>query len=98
MTTPLTYRAEAMEDIDSAHAYYEAQLPGLGDEFVEALRRQMDRIADNPKLYGVLHRRVRAAPMRRFPYVIYYRATATDALIIAVLHGRRSTRVWRKRL
>jgi plasmid stabilization system protein ParE len=87
-----------MEDINSAHAYYEAQLTGLGDEFLEAVRAQLDRIVDNPKLYGVLHRRVRAAPMRRFPYVVYYRPSSTDILIIGVLHGRRSTRTWRKRL
>lgn len=97
MSLPVAYLPEAVDDIDAAHNDYEAQLPGLGDQFVAALRTTIDRICDNPHLYGVFRRDIRAAPLGRFSYVVYYRYCGPDILIIAVQHGRRSTRAWRGR-
>lgn len=37
MTARLRFRPEAAADIADAHAWYEQQRPGLGDEFREAL-------------------------------------------------------------
>jgi plasmid stabilization system protein ParE len=59
---------------------------------------QVGRIQANPELYGILHQEVRAAPMQRFPYVVYYRVEADQILIIAVQHGRRSPRAWQGRV
>ena len=97
MTLPVAYLPEAEDDVDAAYAGYEQRLAGLGDQFLEALRDQVDRIRDNPALYGVLHQDVRAAPLRRFPYVVYYRAEASRVVIIAVQHGGRSSRAWQGR-
>jgi plasmid stabilization system protein ParE len=97
MSVPAVYLPEAEDDVDAAHAYYEQQLAGLGDEFLEMLRDTVDRIRDNPQIYGVFRRDIRAAPLRRFPYVVYYRDRGADVLIIAVQHGQRSSRAWRGR-
>src|SRR5438309_1705819 len=97
MSLPAVYLPEAEEDIASAHAWYEQQLAGLGDRFLSALLERIEQIQDNPQLYGVLRRDVRAAPVQRFPYVIYYRARAADVLVIAVQHGSRSARAWTNR-
>lgn len=97
MNVAAVYLPEAVDDVDAAHAYYEQQRTGLGDEFVEALRAAVDRIRDNPQMYGVIRRELRAAPLKRFPYVVYYRDRGADILVIAVQHGRRSSRAWRGR-
>jgi plasmid stabilization system protein ParE len=97
MSLPVAYLPEAQDDLDAAYAAYEQRLAGLGDRFLEALRQVVERIADSPELYGTVHQDVRAAPLRRFPHVVYYRAEPGRVLIIAVQHGRRSSRAWQGR-
>ncbi len=88
MTLPVVYRPEAQDDIDAAHARYERQRPGLGDRFLEALRERVDAIQAQPALYAVLHKNIRAATLRHFPHVVYYRVESACILVIAVQHGR----------
>jgi plasmid stabilization system protein ParE len=97
VSLPAIYLPEAEDDVDTAYGWYEGQRAGLGDQFLEALRELVDRLQDNPQLYGVFRRDIRAAPLRRFPYVVYYRDRGSDILVIAVQHGRRSSRAWRGR-
>jgi plasmid stabilization system protein ParE len=97
MSLPVVYLPEAEDDIDAAYRHYEAQRPGLGDQFLEALQETVDRIRDHSQLYGLFRGDIRAAPLRRFPYVVYYRDRGTDILVIAVQHGRRSSRAWQGR-
>ena len=97
MTLAVAYLPDAEDDVDAAYAYYEQQLAGLGEQFLEALRDAVDRVRDTPQLYGVLRKDIRAAPLKRFPYVVYYRDRGADLLVIAVQHGRRSSRAWRRR-
>ena len=97
MSLPVAYLPEAQDDIDAAYAQYEQRQAGLGDRFLDALRQAIERTADTPELYGTVHQDVRAAPIRRFPQVVYYRAEPTRVLIIAVQHGRRSSRGWQGR-
>ena len=94
MSLPVVYLPEARDDIDNAYAGYERQRAGLGDRFLEALRTQVDAARANPLLYGLIHQDIRAAPLRRFPYVLYYRAGAAQIVVIAVQHGRRSPEAW----
>jgi plasmid stabilization system protein ParE len=98
MSLPVVYLPEAEDDIAYVHAAYELQRTGLGDQFLESLRKQIDRVESNPYLYGILKGDVRATPLRRFPYIVYYRIQTADVLVIAVLHGRRSSRVWQRRV
>lgn len=94
MSRSVTFLPEADDDVYAAYAYYERQPTGLGDEFLAALRDAVDRIRDNPQLYSVFSRDIRAAPLQRFPYVVYFRDRGADVLIVAVQHGRRSSRSW----
>lgn len=94
MSLPVAYLPEARDDINAAYHHYDSLGAGLGDRFLDALRQAVERIADNPDLYAILHRDVRAAPLRRFPYVIYYRAEPGQVLVVAVQHGRRSSKAW----
>jgi plasmid stabilization system protein ParE len=98
MSLPVVYLPEAQDDIDAVYTSYEQKTIGLGDRFLDVLRDQINLISDNPSLYGVLHRDVRAAPLRRYPYVVYYREETDRVLIIALQHARRSSRSWQGRM
>jgi plasmid stabilization system protein ParE len=54
--------------------------------------------SDHPALYGLFYRDVRAVPLGRFPYVLYYRPEPNCIRVIAVQHARRSTRAWQGRV
>jgi|SRR5437899_6975809 len=97
MTLSFDFRPEAVEEIDATFQWYEEKRAGLGEEFFSAFLRQLDRIQESPEGWAVLYRQVRACPMRRFPYVIYYRLLPDRINIIAVQHGHRHPRAWRHR-
>jgi len=97
VSVPLVYSLLAREDIDEAFASYQRRRVGLGWLFLARLKEQLDRIKDNPQSYAVLSGDVRAAAMRQFPYVIYYRAESARTVVVAVLHGRRHPRTWQSR-
>ena len=90
MTRPLAYATEAREDIDTSFSHYEQRLPGLGDRFLQAVRRCVERIVSAPEAYGVVEADLRAAPLKRFPHLVIYRVEADRVLVIAVQHGRRN--------
>ena len=45
------FRSEAASDVVLAREWYDAQRPGLGDEFVQALERVIDPISDLPEAF-----------------------------------------------
>lgn len=98
MSVPVVYLPEAEDDIDAAYQWHEQQRTGLGDRFLTALRDAVERLQGSPCAYAILRSEVRAVVLTRFPYVVYYRFRGDHILVIAVLHGRRSSRIWRKRL
>jgi plasmid stabilization system protein ParE len=61
-------RPAAAADIEDAYEWYESQRPGLGEEFLAALRSTRDRVLAEPEAFPVLHRATRRALIpRRFP-------------------------------
>lgn len=69
-------RPEAEADLADARGWYEAQRAGLGDEFLECVGEALRTIEMMPKLHWTVHRDVRRAPTRRFPFAVYYRVEA----------------------
>src|SRR5437879_2729484 len=98
MNLPIDFESEALDDADAAIAWYEKERAGLGGEFLTELLDELERIQDNPELNAVLYRRVRASAMRRFAYVVYYRVLPDRLDIVAVQHGHRNPRDWRRRV
>jgi plasmid stabilization system protein ParE len=98
MSLPVVYLPEARDDIDTAFAHYEARQVGLGYAFVRAVEDRVNQIQTNPALYGLVNGNVRAAPLRRFPYVVFYRVEPAQIVILAIQHGRRSSSSWQSRV
>jgi plasmid stabilization system protein ParE len=93
----LVVRPAAAADLDDTFLWYEAQRPGLGHEFLAAVRTAFGSILSNPKLYGVVHRNTRRALLRRFPYGVFYRIYPDTIVVVACMHGRRDPKRWRSR-
>jgi plasmid stabilization system protein ParE len=97
MTLPLIFRPETRDEIDEAYTWYEQRRPGLGEQFLAVLRKHLTRIQDKPEMYAAVYRDVRCSPMRRFPYVVYYRLESQRIVVLAVQHGRRNPWRWKSR-
>jgi toxin ParE1/3/4 len=92
----LTASAEA--DVDEASQWYEQRSAGLGAKFLAQVSEALLRVADNPELYPEVHNGVRRAPVRRFPYSVFYRTRGDRLEIIAVFQDRRSPSRWQRRI
>jgi plasmid stabilization system protein ParE len=97
VTLRLTIRRAAQAEYDKAVDWYERQSPGLGAQFAQRVKEQLDQIIATPLIHGVVYRDIRKAVVTQFPYSIYYRVLATRIVVIAVFHGRRNPRIWQSR-
>ncbi len=98
MSLPIDFEIDAVDDVDGAFAWYENEQAGLGERFLEAILDQLDRIQENPEAHAILYRKTRACPIRGFKYVIYFRLLDDRINIVAVQHGHRNPRAWRRRV
>jgi plasmid stabilization system protein ParE len=90
VTRRLELRPEASADIAGAFSWYEAQREGLGREFAAELDRVFAAIRQFPAAGPIVHRSLRRALMRRFPYAVYYLFEEPRVEIRGVLHNRRN--------
>lgn len=98
MTLPVVLRVEARVDFDDAFDWYERQRAGLGVDFMARVQDALDQISVTPELYPQVLLDVRRAPVRRYPYAIFYRIEPGQVMVLAVLHGRRHPRAWQERI
>ena len=94
-------RPEAEDDILEAARWYDAQQPGLGDEFIDEILAAFDALAEDPLYQLRQHptKNIRWRYAKRFPYRVVYDVVEQDKLVIiaAVLHAFRHDRAWRNR-
>ena len=57
----------------------------------------LDRVRLDPMQNQVVHREVRRAIPRRFPYGVFYRIDGTDVLVFAVVDLHRDPSTWQDR-
>ena len=94
MNYALVFRPEVREEINQAYSWYENQKSGLGDEFLDCVDETLNRICKLPESYPIVHRDIRRAVVRRFPYAVYYRIVSSRVIVTAIFHGRRDPQTW----
>ncbi len=72
--------------------------PGLGEDFLRVLAARVSLIRRHPTLYPAALDDFRRAPLRRFPYEVFYQATDAEVVIFAVFHCSQNPKRWRQRL
>jgi plasmid stabilization system protein ParE len=97
VSLPVVTRLAAAADIETAYRWYETERERLGAEFLEAVDKMVNVIAENPERFPVIRKDIRRAVLRRFPYSIFYRIVSGHVVVIACFHGKRNPRVWRSR-
>jgi plasmid stabilization system protein ParE len=88
----------AEADALKAAAWYDEQLPGLGDAFLDDLDATVAALGENPLIYSVRFADVRCIRLRRFgSYGVFYLIVGTEVRVLAVHHGARHPRWLRER-
>ena len=86
----VVFRRQARSEFDQAGDWYEKERPGLGLDFLAEIQSVIDRITSDPEQFPIVHRDVRKAVARRFPYCVYFRERERNIVVVAVFHGSRS--------
>jgi plasmid stabilization system protein ParE len=94
MALPVVYRRRVGEDLAAAHAWYEGQRTGLGEEFLARINASFDAIEQFPGRFAVVHGEVRRAFVSRFPYAVFFQVEPSRVVILTVLHTARDSKLW----
>lgn len=97
MSLELIIRPEAEADIAEAFDWYEARVSGLGSQFLLVLDAVFSSILRDPNVYPRVHKKVRRALTRRFPFAVFFLAENKRVVVLSVLHVKRNPRIWKRR-
>lgn len=98
MNYEVLLRPEAEADLEESYRWYENQVDGLGEEFLRAVDARISLIQRNPSAFAPIHRDVRRALVRKFPFGIFYFIEADRVIVLSCFHVRRNPRQWQARL
>lgn len=95
---PIQYLRHVQPDISEAVEWYNAQKSNLGEEFLAEIRVYIEKISEWPGSFAIVQNDpvARHAVLKRFPFVIYFMEKETHITIIAIVHGKRSSRQWQQ--
>jgi plasmid stabilization system protein ParE len=96
VTRDVVFRPQAEHEALEVRRWYEARREGLGSEFGEEFDEMVGRIAVNPLAFQRVRGETRRGVLNRFPYAVYFRATAKEIIVLAV-HGRQDPSRWQTR-
>lgn len=94
----------AEDEAAEARAWYDAQRPGLGKDFLDSLDRLLPMIESAPRSFSRANdykgtRDVRKGLLRRFPYKVIFEIRADETLVVlAVAHSSRRPSYWQDRV
>ncbi len=90
--------SEAINELDAAISYYEAQKVDLGLDFLAEVEQALDKIQKNPNLGAVYKvRGLRRYVIQRFPFLVFYAEFESSIWVVAIAHGKRKPDYWKKR-
>ena len=92
------FHPTASKEIVETSAYYEGEVPGLGDRFIAELERVVEVMCDQPNIGQSVGNELRRIILARFPYSLIYSIESEQIWVIAVAHHRRRPGYWQERI
>jgi plasmid stabilization system protein ParE len=94
----LRFHAAARKEAESAARWYAARSDTASNSFVNELALAMERIKAAPAAHALYMLGMRYRMLKRYSYLIVFRATNESIRIIAVAHASRKPGYWKTRL
>jgi toxin ParE1/3/4 len=98
MSRRLIVRPEAEAEMAEAFDWYEQRSPDLGSEFLLCVDAVFNAILRNPQRWPHVHRVVRRALTRRFPYEVFFVEDEERVVVLSVFHAKRNPKSWQERI
>src|SRR5689334_10207370 len=84
----------ARADIRSAIRWYQREDMNVSTRFAADTDAVLRRIGQNPRAFPIFRDAIRHAPMKRFPYSVYFEIRGNVVFVRAVFHQRRLNTYW----
>ena len=97
MSLPVRLTPAAAQDLALAERWYSREAQHVVASFEEEIDRVFRRISEGPESYQIVEATVRRAPVRRFPFSVYYRILSEWIEVVAIVHQSRDPRTWQRR-
>jgi toxin ParE2 len=94
----IRFLEEAQREFDEAIEFYNQELPGLGNHFLQEVLGSIQRIAQFPDAWHPLSENTRRCQTRKFPYGLIYSNLENEILIISVSNLHREPTHWKDRV
>ena len=97
MQAELFFLPVVKKELDEIVGYYENQKKGLGLKFLKVFELILERISQYPLQLPIVHKQIRRAGLKNFPYNIYFRLYKNQLIILAVFHQKRNPELLKQR-
>ena len=98
MKHSLIIRPEAEADLSGAFSWYENKRQGLGYDFLLQVEAGLKHIEKAPETHPIGYKGTRKHLIKRFPYKIVYILEQKTVVVLAILHGKRSEELLKRRI
>ena len=95
---PAEFHPGADAEFEETKEFYNSQVAGLGDEFYYLVVAGIREIRLAPDRFSKYQHSTRRLRLKRFPYLIVFRESETNILIVAIAHGSRRGGYWSNRV
>ena len=97
MISSVSFHGMAEEELYEAARYYESQVEGLGNAFLNEVEYAVNQIREHPEAAPLIYKVVRRKLVRRFPYTVMYSVVGETARVLAIANQKRRPFYWRSR-
>jgi plasmid stabilization system protein ParE len=89
---------EAETELAEARLWYGFQRDGLDVELMQRIDETLERIINAPRRFPRVHRKLRRAIVKQFPFAVFYEVRKDEIVVFAVFHSRRDPKRLTSRL
>ena len=82
----------ALSMLDEAYSWYEHELTGLGERFLQEMDIAFNKLSTAPLAYSFLQENYRQLLLKRFPYKVIFEIIKNEVVVYAIFHTARSHR------
>jgi len=97
MSIRVEFRPAAEADLTSARHWYRERSEMIERQFASEIIATLDAILEQPERFPTVHRNVRRAMTKRFPYAVFFVVhPSRSVVVLRILHQARHPREWER--
>ncbi len=98
MRFTLRYLPEAKRELHEGIAWYAKNAKGLGKKFSLAVNQALKPLRKMPKMHSLVVKDIRRAVVKDFPYIVLYRVTDKEVIVISIFQTDQDPAKWQSRI